>query len=257
MAYTVMVKKINKYCGAILRKNVLICDKQYLFIVSHMRSRSTLLSHILGSHSDICGYRELHLSYINSLSKLKMRVALSDEEGYQSSHILLDKLLHDKLSIRTDLFDNTLSVIILLRDPVSTLASMFSMHERLHGNSNYEHLLEYYVRRLTSIDKFVENRNHKFLYVDSDGLVDRPKEELTRIATYLNLVSPLLENYKKFSKTGDEGIGDSSKNIMVGKIINTRKSNYNINWSSAKYKALLQQHAELARKLIKYGDIVK
>ena len=257
MANTVVTKKINKYGKAILRKNVLISDKRYLFIVSHMRSRSTLLSHILGSHSDICGYRELHLSYLNSLSKLKMRVALSEEEGYQNSHILLDKLLHDKLNIETNTFDGNLAIIILLREPVSSLASMFSMHERLHGNSDYEHLLEYYIRRLTYIDEFVENRTHKFLYVDSDNLIERQKEELTKIATYLNLDSPLLESYKKFSKTGNEGVGDSSKNIMAGKIINTKKDNYNIDMSSEKYKALLQQHAELSEKLIKYGDIVK
>lgn len=235
---------------------MLISDKRYLLIVSHMRSRSTLLSHILGSHKDICGYRELHLSYLNPLSKLKMRVALSEEESYLNSHILLDKLLHNKLNIKADAFGSNLAMIILLREPISSLASMFSMHERLHGNSDYDHLLEYYVRRLDYIDEFVEDRNHKFLYVDSDSLVKRPKEELNRIATYLNLDTPLLENYKKFSKTGNEGVGDSSKNIMAGKIINTMEANSNLNLPSKKYKHLLNRHAELAEKLLEYSDLV-
>ena len=53
---------------------------KYLFIFSHMRSRSSVLSHILGSNSQICGYSELQIPYIDKASIEKMRSLLSAEQ---------------------------------------------------------------------------------------------------------------------------------------------------------------------------------
>ena len=48
----------------------------YIFVLSHMRSFSSLLCHILGSHSEISGYLETHLSYIgrSDLHRLEAKV---------------------------------------------------------------------------------------------------------------------------------------------------------------------------------------
>jgi hypothetical protein len=60
---------------------------QYLFVISHMRSRSSLLSHILGSHPQVIGYSELHQSY-QRWSDLLWRRTLAYLErrgGYETS----------------------------------------------------------------------------------------------------------------------------------------------------------------------------
>jgi hypothetical protein len=47
--------------------------KDYIFIISHMRSYSSLLSHVLSSNHDICGYLEMHQSYSGWLDFVKLR----------------------------------------------------------------------------------------------------------------------------------------------------------------------------------------
>ena len=44
----------------------------YLFVVGHMRSYSSLLAHILGSHPRIVGYAEMHQKYRNVLDLLEL-----------------------------------------------------------------------------------------------------------------------------------------------------------------------------------------
>jgi hypothetical protein len=38
----------------------------FLFVVSHLRSYSSLLCHILGNHPEISGYSEMHQSYLGA-----------------------------------------------------------------------------------------------------------------------------------------------------------------------------------------------
>ena len=44
----------------------------YLFLLSHMRSYSSLMSHLLGSSPQIDGYGEMHLRYRTRLSLLAL-----------------------------------------------------------------------------------------------------------------------------------------------------------------------------------------
>jgi hypothetical protein len=51
-----------------------ISNNRYIFILSHMRSRSSLLSHILGSNREINGHSELHQNYTGRKSLLEMKL---------------------------------------------------------------------------------------------------------------------------------------------------------------------------------------
>src|SRR5215210_2506560 len=78
----------------------LLAKRQYILFVSHMRSYSTLLGHLVGSHPQIAGYTEQHRSYgsFSDLTGLCYGVwRVSDFEV--KGDYLFDKLLHDKHTI--------------------------------------------------------------------------------------------------------------------------------------------------------------
>src|SRR3569833_3463785 len=95
-----------------------------LFILSHMRSYSSVLSHVLGSHPQIDGYCETHLRYRFSfdLLRLKWRVRKLTGEPLRGRYVL-DKILHN-YAVATAILDNPRTRgIILLRQPVDVVQS--------------------------------------------------------------------------------------------------------------------------------------
>lgn len=215
-----------------------------------MRSRSTLLSHILGSHGEICGYKELHLSYTGKLSFLKMKVALAESDNFNTCHYLLDKALHNKLVIDTDIFNDDLKVIMLLREPNGTISSMFKMHQKLNKNANYMHLVQYYRDRLQYMNEFAKQHENKYLFVDSENLVLNPDAELDKITQYLALDTPIQQQYKQFSETGIAGSGDPSENIKAGEIIQTENVGASPNLSRDELDLLIDEYQYCRERLM-------
>ena len=53
--------------------SVYLGRREYVIVLSHMRSYSTLLAHLLGSHPEIAGYAEMHTSYAQRRDLLRLR----------------------------------------------------------------------------------------------------------------------------------------------------------------------------------------
>ena len=67
-------------------------SRRYLFVLSHMRSFSSLLCHILGSHPEIAGYAEAHQAYAGRADLLQLtRKVESTLEGAVAGRYVLDK----------------------------------------------------------------------------------------------------------------------------------------------------------------------
>lgn len=241
--------KFKKYTSLLLKPHILLSDKKYILIISHMRSRSTLLSHILGSNSEICGYKELHLPYTNRLSLLRMKAALQGSDNFDTCNYLLDKVLHNKLDIDTAIFKRKLKVLILVREPFGTVRSMFNMHQQLYGDNNYLHLINYYTDRLNYISSFAHSNKEKFLFVRSERLINNAEETLKSISQYLGLKTQLSTKYRQFSETGVAGAGDPGKNITVGEIIKTTDSSENYELTNADKNKLLTAYALCENRL--------
>src|SRR5688572_25028043 len=66
----------------------------YLFVIGHMRSYSSLLAHILGSHPRIVGYAEMHQKYrtVLDLLELSRKVERTCDKGCAGRYVL-DKIL--------------------------------------------------------------------------------------------------------------------------------------------------------------------
>jgi hypothetical protein len=63
--------------------DVFLGRRKYIFLLSHMRSYSTLLCHILGSHSEVSGYSEARQAYvgIRDLFTLRYKVYLTNNNS--------------------------------------------------------------------------------------------------------------------------------------------------------------------------------
>jgi hypothetical protein len=217
-----MLKKLKKYSKLLLNFSDLVKPKKYIFIFSHMRARSTLLSHIIGSHQDVCGHEEMHAQYTSFTDLVKVKVnQYVNITKYNQSKYLLDKLLHNKLKFNTKLFETEcVKHIFVLREPQSCLLSMTKRHLQ-HNSITTVHLLEsYYLERIYELERLWDEIPHNKIYVNSDNLMENTEHELVKLSNYLALEPELTKEYEIFENTGVAGKGDMSVNITLGKISN-------------------------------------
>ncbi|MEJ0035109.1 MAG: sulfotransferase [Gammaproteobacteria bacterium] len=193
-----------------------------LFILSHMRSYSSVLSHVLGSHPQIDGYCETHLRYRFSfdLLRLKWRVRRLTGEPLRGRYVL-DKILHN-YAVATAILENpNTRAIILLRQPVDVVQSIVHMGRHLdvnEQNANVANATMYYIERLSQLAQFARAFGKRAAFVESETLMARTDETLAFLQDFLGLDSPLERRYRSFSKTGKPGYGDPSEMIHSGEI---------------------------------------
>lgn len=192
----------------------------YLFLLSHMRSYSSLLSHLLGSSPEIDGFGEMHLRYRSRLSLLALpwKVRRATGEPLRGQW-LLDKILHNRIRGPWRLLPpQRYRAIIFLREPESTLQSLLGMKPILASDRAWtdERSCEHYVERLHRLRIEGERIGKEGLYLDAEALLLRPERVLRTLGDWLQLSTPLSTDYKLFPRTGQTGIGDPGDHIRSG-----------------------------------------
>ena len=217
--------KFSKMLSVLASPQVYLSRCKYLFVISHMRSRSSLLSHILGSTPGIVGHSELHRKYvgIKELYILRARVYLETKQQIQGKYVL-DKILHNPFFVSEKILRmNCTYFIFLLREPEATLKSIFDMGSRtgISWQNDPDLVLKYYTRRLGAMSDYALKLSNRFFYLESDDLVQSTEPVLSGLSSWLGLESPLSQEYSIFKNTGKSGHGDPSANIGLGKITTT------------------------------------
>ena len=227
-----------------------------LFILSHMRSYSSVLGHVLGSHPQIDGYCETHLRYRFSfdLLRLKWRVRRLTGEPLRGRYVL-DKILHNYPVTTSILESPGTRAIFLLRQPVDVVQSIVHMGRHLDindRNSNVAKATTYYVERLSQLTRLARVFGKRAAFVESEALVTRTDETLGFLQHFLALNSPLERRYRSFSKTGKPGYGDPSEMIHSGEI--TRRDGERPSYSipSALIDQAVTAHAECRSACLMY-----
>ncbi len=190
---------------------------RYVFVMSHMRSRSTLLCHILGSHPELAGHLENHQSYLGAydLLRLKAKLRLTDGKINPSGYVV-DKLLHDRRVIAPSLMEKShVTFLFLLRQPAQSIPSILRNERRRRSDFTLSRAATYYVDRLASLQRYASYAAQR-IFIESDQLVERTDDVLRFIAQQLQLTTPLSEHYQRFRQTGRDGWGDASPAIHTG-----------------------------------------
>lgn len=221
-----IARKAKKLALISSHPHLITCQTKYLFIISHMRARSSVFSHVLGSNPNICGYSELHRTYLNRKDLFDMRCQLyRDLECKLEGKYLLDKLLHN----RFDVSDNVIKIakpkiLFLLRDAESTIKSIIALANRIDWNEfkDPESATDYYCSRLLRLEEFAKKIGSGYFFVDSEDLVDKTDLLLKNLTDWLDLKVPLSKEYSSFNNTGKLTVGDSSANIKSGVLKKTK-----------------------------------
>jgi hypothetical protein len=191
-----------------------------LFVLSHMRSGSSLLSHILSTNPEIIGYGETHLNYEseNDFKALMFRLYWLNRE-FKMSHIyILDKILHDHKFLNTAfLHSDSVYSIFLLREPQRAIPSILTIKPHL----TEEQATDYYINRLSTLEEYAKliNRKDRSLLITYDQLIQTSDLVFQRLQNFLSTKEGFSEKYDVLKTTGMRGIGDSSERLKSGKII--------------------------------------
>jgi hypothetical protein len=196
-----------------------------LFVLGHMRSYSSLLCHILGSHPQIDGYCETHIKYRTRLDllRLRSRVAKLTGEPLRGCYIL-DKVLHDyPLASGILRSPNTLG-IVLVRRPQPTVQSIVNMglhYGAIPWHRDLDAVARYYEKRLATLVGLADALRGRVLFIEAEAILARTPEVLQGISSLLELSEPLRSDYRRFAHTGEGGFGDPGEVIATGRV-NTR-----------------------------------
>lgn len=200
-----------------------------LFLLSHMRSGSSLLTHILGSNPEIIGYGETHIQYFSEedVQQLMLKIYLNvpefrrikDLKNFRMNHrYILDKVLHNnKFLDHSFLTSENIYVIFLLREPQRTLNSILD----LKSHWSEEKALLYYSDRLKNLEMYAQiiNNLDRAFFLTYEQLLNSTDLVLEKLQVFLKTEHPFTENYKVFKTTGQPGVGDSKENIKAGQIL--------------------------------------
>lgn len=194
-------------------------DYRYLFILGHVRSGSTLLSHILAAHPDIVGAGETHIRYESAADLPKLALMTSEllHRPILRQNYIVDQINHSYVSDDVLLSERLYRSLILIRQPEDTLKSMVSLS--VWGE---QQALQLYMERLATLCRYGKLLKHRAFLVEYDDLVDNSETSLGNISHFLELRHPLEENYVTHRMTGRiPGYGDPSQNIKRGRIVRT------------------------------------
>jgi hypothetical protein len=206
-----------------------------IFILSYMRSGSTLLRMVLDSHSKLCAPHELHLTsvrvrFLPPSDKAMSEIGLS---GRDLENLLWDRVLFDQLakSGKKHIIDKTpgnslwwrrihnhwpnAKFIILYRHPLRVLESW--------ANARPEIPRDEVVEQMHRFAEALENayQNHGGLIVRYEDLTRDPAAVSQKICAYLGVPwEPQMIAYGEQDHGGSyvRGLGDWSDKIQSGTI---------------------------------------
>ena len=208
---------------------VLWAPARHVLIVSHMRSNTTVLSYILGSHPQIAGAAEIHQRYRGPLDLAKLRCRLlRKHRAKRSARYFLDKLLHDRYEIADELLQREdVHLLFLLRRPEQTLRSIIAMGRGEGEPAWYrepERVADYYEARLRFMERCAERMQRlgaetRASLLTAEAFIAEPERTLQQLTQRLGLSQPLSSGYEVFDFTGRIGAGDRSPNIQAGTVV--------------------------------------
>jgi hypothetical protein len=192
-----------------------------IFIISTMRSYTSVLSHIIGSHHKVLGKGEKHLQYDTLQHEEHIYECLFQNRSFFPRYdYILDNVNWDGEEPKGKFFEENkqnLQIIFLLRKTNDTLASIIK-----RGGLNWFDISNYYLLRLNTIKsnckKLISNQI-PYLYINAEDLILHQEFHLKRISNFLNFQKNLSPKYKIDSMTGHHGYSDNSKNIFTKKLL--------------------------------------
>jgi hypothetical protein len=223
-------------------------EYRYVFVLAHMRSGSTLLSHILASHPKFVHAGESYITYRTSadLPNLAIETCRRLRKIYLAAVYVTDKIVYDGF-MTDEVLKSPLvhKCVIQIRSPESALQSMID-----HYGWQEKLALDVYISRLDSLVRHGLILRDRALLIEYDDLVGRTERTLAKLTSFFGEPLPFEQNYKTNRMTG-RLVGDNSINIWAGRIIRTQP--HKIDISSAALVQASTAFCDSRRRLLFAG----
>jgi len=207
--------------------------KEIVFIIGHMRSGSSLVSHIIFSNSAVIGYGETHNKYedVTDFGAVAARICRKTRQMPLGKRYFLDKVLH-KEHIKDNKIMNhdAVSIVFITRRPDHAMSSIVENTPISDPKEAYDH----YVGQVKYISKLSRTTSKdKWIHVSHEDLIKNTASTFNLIEDLMDLPENLSESYEITKFTGKSPIGDPGPNISKGRI--KRDINYDTNSSVTKF----------------------
>jgi hypothetical protein len=204
-----------------LRERLARTPTEYVFVLGHMRSGSSLLHHILVSHPDLlgCGERNAAYNTADDLYRLHLAARRHRRAYWRSYRYLVDQINHDRFVPRADFLNrHRIRTVFLIREPVGALSSMVRVLGKHYGMT-LEEAVEYYGGRLERLVDYAQALDdpERGALVTFNALVERVEPTLAQLQRFLGLQTGFSPNYQVFDFTGKRG--DPGLNIRQGAVL--------------------------------------
>jgi hypothetical protein len=199
---------------------------RYVFVLAHMRSGSTLLSHILGSNPEFAYAAETN-SIIRTSADLqnllaetyaglrKIRLNATYIVGQVNHALITEEVLKSSLVYKC---------VILIRSPEDTLKSRIetpmSDSQGIPGMSERD-ALDYYVNRLRELGEYGRILGGRAIIVEYEHLVNHSEQTLAALTDFFDVTQPFETKYKT-NRLTRRFRNPASGEIQAGRIVRTK-----------------------------------
>jgi hypothetical protein len=207
----------------------------YILVVSHMRSGSSLLHHLLQTNRLILGAGESNRAYRNAadLRRFSLWAHLDRRCLFRWHAFVTDQINHtEKLRDAALLRRADVRTIVLIREPHGTIASLVKLVNEFYGSrANEQELIAYYLERINALGALANTLSRPpgamaFL-LTYDELVNRSAASLSAMQHYLGLAESFSPTYETFDYTSTRG--DPSQKVKMKQIVSEdRHSDYSL-----------------------------
>lgn len=236
---------------------LMVKKRRYMFLLSHMRSYSSLLGHVFGSHPQIAGYTETHHSYQSELDLVELALKIYHTNGRRlDGEILFDKVLHGKYEFSDSILErNDVHLLFVLREPLATIRSTVAMARRRKNpdwKGDAAKVGAYYEKRVHQLVAVAGRPHRHSAFLLADDVMTRTDDVLSNLGRFLDLSTPLQRTYETFEFTGKPTYGDPGKHISSGTIVTERDQHDDIAVDDATERSIKEAFdfglAELGRR---------
>ncbi len=233
---------------------------EYVFILSAMRSGSTLLQHIIGQESRALSAGETKLEYqiLADLASLRDHLFSYneiEEADRKADWLFIEKSVHERYvpSIE-NLQDPSIRFVFILRDPHAALTSLLERKGWPYTES-IEAAAWYYTERpkqLVELARQLKDPKHAY-FLTYEDLLAHTDLHLAGLSRFIKAAKPFEASYPKQKWTAVMSLGDVSGNIKREQIVKNQRDEL-VDMPSELYQQMTQTYEQCTASLNELCD---
>lgn len=216
-----MRKRIKQLLAFIWKTFVSHKNQNFVFLIAHVRSGSSLLMHILCTNKEILGFGEYSYQISNKHNLTLFNFDVRRKSGSLfSKQTYIANQINDCNSFPDVRFLKLkkLKFIFLIRSPQATISSMYQLSKRYNqSHLTPEKLVEEYCKQMNYLVQLKNNiSQEQYFFLTYEELIENPQKILKNMSSFLELNQALLPEYdiQKFTLHS----GDPSEHIRSRRI---------------------------------------